>query len=306
MTVQAAPCTGLSNDCTEVRLVVDNRPRMYEYHVPQGAGCPSNNLPVVMFLHGGSGSAQGARNDIGYANADRNCYLVVVPEAVIFQAGGIWNAGDCLGLPPGSGYTGPKVGDGCGYVLERADVDDVRYIGALLDDLRSRVSYDPRRVYATGFSLGGSMVHRLACEMSTRVAAAAVIEGQLKVAPCRPERPVPMQQWSALGDTSSPYAGGTGDPSTPYTASVHLQNLGLPPFASPTSTMSFNSPRVPGATDSVRVWSGNGVSYVLHTLSQQLQHTWLRNDPLAFDWREVNWQFLSQYSHGSKRRSSRH
>jgi hypothetical protein len=51
------------------------------------------------------------------------------------------------------------------------------------------------------------------------------------------------------------------------------------------------------------------VSYVLHTLSQQLQHTWLRNDPLAFDWREVNWQFLSQYSlpaHGSKRRSSRH
>lgn len=306
--VQAAPCTGSPSDCVEVQLTVDGRERLYQYHVPQGASCPSFNLPVVMFLHGGGGRADGARGELGYASSDRNCHLLVFPEAVVFPTGGLWNPGDCIGLPASSGYRGPQTGDGCGYGLDKLGIDDVRYMRALLDDLKSRVSYDTRRVYASGFSHGAGMVQRLACELSTRITAIAAIEGTIKVPQCTPARGVPVIQWAALGDTRVPYAGGTGDTSVPYTMSVHLANLGLPPFTSPTSTSVVNSTRVPGVTDSVRVWSGTS-SVVLHTLSQPLDHTWLFDDPVAFDWQETNWTFFKQYAlppAETKRRTVRH
>jgi dienelactone hydrolase len=164
----------------------------------------------------------------------------------------------------------------------------VRYIEAVLDDLKSRVSYDSRRVYATGFSYGAAMVHRLACEMSTRLAGASAVEGTIKVPVCTPARVVPFIHWAALGDDRVPFFGGEGDTSVPYTVSIHLANLGLPPFRSPTEY---------------------GAALVLHTLSQQAGHTWLYEKPPAFDWQQMNWDFLSSYSLPSttgKRRAARH
>ena len=98
----AAPCTGNPADCAEVTFNLDGAERLYVYHVPQSSSCPSFNLPVVLHLHGGTGNATSGRGDTEYANGDKNCYVLVWPQAVIFPAGGVWNAGDCIGLPPSS------------------------------------------------------------------------------------------------------------------------------------------------------------------------------------------------------------
>jgi len=307
----AANCSGSPADCVEVRFTVDGLERLYQYHVPQGPTCPSFQLPVVMFLHGGGGNATHTRESMGYASSDKNCYLLVFPQAVQFPAGGIWTPGNCIGIPASSGYRGPTTDPGCGFGLENLGINDVHYIGALLDDLKGHVSYDARRVYASGFSHGGGMIHRLACELSERIAAIAPLEGTIKIPQCTSSRGVSVMEWAALTDTTSPFAGGTSDTSVPYTISVHLTNLQLPAFAAPTQTSVSPSPLTPTITDSIRIWQTerDGSTVVLHTLTGALQHTWLFDHPVAFDWQEINWTFFKQYSlplQESKRRSVRH
>lgn len=310
-TAHAADCTGLPADCTQVALTVDSRSRIYQYHLPQGSSCENTRLPVVLFLHGGNGTANAIRQSVGYASSDRNCFIYVFPEGARAEGGGVWNSGDCRGLPQGSGYTGPTVLPGCGYGLDQAGVSDVTYVSALLDDLRQRIGFDSRRVYASGWSLGGGMTHRLACELSDRITAIAPIEGTMKIPPCQPARAVPMMQWASLGDTTSPFGGGNGDTSVPYSVAVRLAACALPSYASPTTTFVVPSTLSVAVTDSVRQWSGgrDGCTVVLHTLSSQLAHDWLLADPPAFDWQEANWSFFKQFSipaSSAKRRAVRH
>jgi len=296
--VHGADCNGSAADCTEVSLSVDGRSRIYQYHLPQGSSCAKTNLPVVLFLHGGNGTANGIRQSLGYGSSDRNCFIYVFPEGARGTGGGVWNSGDCLGLPQGSGYTGPTTQPGCGYGLDQAGVSDIRYVAALLDNLKQRTGFDSRRVYASGWSLGGGMTHRLACELSDRITAIAPIEGTMKIPPCTPPRAVPMMEWASLGDTTSPFAGGSGDTSVPYSVAVRLAACSLPIYTSPTTAFVVPSALSATITDSVKQWSGgkDGCVVVLHTLSSQLPHDWLLADPVAFDWQETNWSFFKQYA----------
>jgi len=221
----------------------------------------------------------------------------------------VWTPGDCVGLPAGSGYTGPKTSPGCALASEQAGVNDVRYIAAVLDDLKTRVAYDSRRVYASGWSHGGGMTHRLSCELSHRIAAIGPVEGTIKIAQCTPTRAVPVIEWASLGDTTSPFGGGSSDASVPYTISVHLDLKNLPVFPSPTTSFVVNSTVVPGATDSVRQWLGGkeGSAVILHTLSANLIHSWLNDNPPAFDWQETNWTFFKQVAlPAGRKRAVRH
>lgn len=296
--IAAADCTGAPADCVETTITVDGIARIYQYHVPQSVACSTTNLPLVLFLHGGGGTANQVRASVGYETGEKNCYVEVFPQGIHYSEGALWTPGECIGLPAQSGYTGATTPPGCGYGLEQAGVSDVRYIGAVLDDLKHRVSYDARRVYAMGWSHGGGMTHRLACEMSDRITAIAPIEGTIKIAQCNPARAVPVIEWGSLGDTTSPFSGGSGDSSVPYSVSVHLVVSQLPPYASPTSTFVVPSVLNGAVTDTVKQWVGgkDESSVILHTLSAQLPHNWLFLDPVAFDWREINWTFFKQYS----------
>src|SRR5260221_19774 len=56
-------------------------------------------------------------------------------------------------------------------------VDDVAYASAIIDDVESKYSVDRKRIYLLGHSNGGFMVHRLACDLSSRVAAVVSLAG---------------------------------------------------------------------------------------------------------------------------------
>ncbi len=81
---------------------------------------------------------------------------VAYPDGI----GGSWNAGGCCGQ------------------AEADDLDDVGFILALVDELVASYSIDPDRVYLTGFSNGGLLAYRLACE-SDRFAAIAPVGATL-------------------------------------------------------------------------------------------------------------------------------
>ena len=67
---------------------------------------------------------------------------------------------------------------------------------------------DPRRIYATGFSLGGFMCNRLACQLNNRIAAIASVAGTIGSAlNCVPGRAFPVCHFHGTGDSTIAYNG---------------------------------------------------------------------------------------------------
>lgn len=165
--------------------------RGFQVHVPPSyqKGKP---MPVVVMLHGGGGSGlqlelESSRMD---PIADREGFITVYPNGTGLIR--TWNGGNCCGK---------AVAD---------NVDDVGFVGALLDHVESLLCTDRRRVFASGMSNGAIMSHRLACELSQRIAAIAPVAGTIGVANCQPTRPVPVLAIHGTSDGHVPWDGGLG------------------------------------------------------------------------------------------------
>ena len=163
-------------------LEVGGRIRMYRAYRPATVRQP---VSVVVMLHGGFGSAREAERAYGWnALADREGFVVVYPDAV----GSTWNVGgDCCGIAASSG------------------IDDVGFVERVLSDLATVVTYDRSRVYAVGFSTGGMMAYRLACD-TTSFAAVGVVAGTL-LGDCLNPAPVSVMHVHGTADTTIPFLG---------------------------------------------------------------------------------------------------
>lgn len=145
-------------------------------------------LPLLLALHGRTQTMYDAES-IGGFDA-----MAVDPGAVVVYPQGsshAWNAGTCC----------------------TQGVDDVAFIGALIDRMEADFPVDPNRVFVVGGSNGGEMAERAACELSGRIAAIADVIGTLLV-DCQPSQPVSVIAIHGTADGSIPIDGGlTLDPS---------------------------------------------------------------------------------------------
>ncbi|KNZ31745.1 MAG: hypothetical protein AD742_17130 [Methylibium sp. NZG] len=162
--------------------------RTYLLHVPAGYRADAA-APVVLLLHGGGGSAAGVGAATGgfSALADKYNFIAVYPDSVA----GNWD-------------------DGRETITARTN--DVAFVAALLDALAVEYHVDAKRVFATGISNGGMMSHRLACDLSSRIAAIASVAANLPASlasTCSPGRPMPVAMFAGTADPIIPYAGGT-------------------------------------------------------------------------------------------------
>jgi polyhydroxybutyrate depolymerase len=89
--------------------------------------------------------------------------------------------------------------------------DEFAFVGQVLDDVAARFPVDSRRILASGFSQGGSMVWYLACRMPRRFAAFAPIAGAFwEPLPERCEEPrPPLIHVHGTSDATVPLAGRT-------------------------------------------------------------------------------------------------
>lgn len=190
----AAGANSLSPGDYRFELQSDGRTRSYLMHVPpQAAGGP---LPLVISLHGGGGNAEQQRSSTAMdAAADRDGYVVVYPNGSGPRRDRLltWNAGNC-----------------CGYA-QRLGIDDVAFIGRLIDDVERRAAIDDRRVYVAGHSNGGMLAHRVGAMLSSRVAAVASVAGAY-VPPPGGVRAMPVLHIHSVDDPRAPYHGGLGPP----------------------------------------------------------------------------------------------
>ena len=186
---------GAGAETIERQVRVGTAQRSYEVDVPaRGDGAPA--LPVVIVFHGGGGSADSVRRQTRMsAKGAAEGFIVVYPQGSGGIAGRLrtWNAGTC-----------------CGRAMQQR-VDEVAFVAALLDDLHATVAIDGARVYATGISNGGLMAYEVACALADRVAAIAVVAGEMTALDrCRPSRPVPVLVIHGSADRNLPIDGGIG------------------------------------------------------------------------------------------------
>lgn len=175
------------------------RTRTWRVRAP--ASYDGSPRPVMVVLHGGGGTGEQIENSSGFdAIAEREHVIVVYPNGIAANESATnpitraqtWNAGAC-----------------CGPAASQA-IDDVGFVGAVLDRVEAGACVDQRRVFATGMSNGGMMSYRLGCELASRIAAIAPVAGSLQVPACAPSRRVPLFAVHGSLDENVPYGGGTG------------------------------------------------------------------------------------------------
>jgi polyhydroxybutyrate depolymerase len=196
-------CSGKSSQPLDSTwtLSVGGVDRTVQAHVPASYD-PTKPLPLVLNFHGYSSSAFEQTFLTGFSQkADAESFIVLYPEG--------------SGSPPGF-----DAGLCCGSAA-RDKVDDMGFTRAILAEATSRLCVDNKRVFVTGFSNGGFMSHRIACELADVVAAVAPVSGVLPVPAdsCRPARPIPVLDFHGTADGTVAYDGNTqyGWPSAPDT-----------------------------------------------------------------------------------------
>jgi len=169
--------------------------RSYEIDVPAHRE-RAQALPVVIVFHGGGGAADSVRRQSRMsARGEADGFITVYPQGSGGIAGRLktWNAGTC-----------------CGPAMQQR-IDEMAFVAALLDDLAAAVAIDRARVYATGISNGGMMAYEVACAFADRIAAIAVVAGEMTALErCRPSRPVPVLVIHGSDDRNLPVDGGVG------------------------------------------------------------------------------------------------
>lgn len=252
--------------------------RTFLVHLPPSYG--TKFQAIVINYHGYDNTAQrtAQHTNMG-AEADKAGFILVFPQAV--DSPPSWDAG--------IGHDGPT-----------GDADDVQFTRDLISYMENNYCVDTHRIYVTGYSEGGGMVYRLACELSQQVAAFATVEGAFYHVPggCNPSRPVPFLEIHGQADQLAPYG---GNPNAGMASVQTMLNLwlGIDQCKS-TNKVIFQKADVTGIE-----WPNCAAGTVVeHYRISDGGHTWPGSSPepaLGFttqtiDANVVIWNFFSQFT----------
>ena len=193
--ITTCPATKLAPvDKQEKTITVKGVSRKYILHVPT-AYKGDSPVPLVVDFHPIGGSADNWFGSSPYkAETD--------PEGVV----SVYPDGMDSPMKMGASYAKAWNVKGC-----CTTADDTAFARALVAEIKKIACIDPKRVYATGFSMGGGMTHFSACHLADIFAAAAPAAFDLlkeNVDICKPVRPLAMIMFRGTNDGTVVYDGG--------------------------------------------------------------------------------------------------
>jgi polyhydroxybutyrate depolymerase len=157
----------------------------------------STPTPLIVSLHGYSVDISTLEVRLPFEPlADSYNFIYVQPQGTLDSTGRrFWNGTDAC----------------CAY--DNSSVNDSAYLRALIDAIRRNYAVDPKRIYITGYSNGGFMAHRMACDHADLIAAVVSYAGATFLDPgaCVPTEPVSILQIHGTEDPVILYGGGTYD-----------------------------------------------------------------------------------------------
>jgi len=166
--------------------------RTYLLSVPNSNTNEANPRPLLIAMHGYGGRGAGMRRMFERDDRFADEYVMLYPD-------GAGNANTARGWNSGH----PEC---CGPALAN-NVNDVAFIREMVSQTAQQTCIDLNRVYATGFSNGGDMAQRLACDAADLMAAVTSVAGRFDYhsTACPGTRPVPAVLYRGLRDLTVPY-----------------------------------------------------------------------------------------------------
>ena len=147
---------------------IDDRTREYYLSLPQDTSKP---FPLIINFHGFKSHAidqQGFSQMDNYAH--QNGVGIVYPEGIKRS----WNVG---------------------HKRMKNNEDDIGFVNALIDSVSSKYNIDSDRIYACGFSNGGTFSYELICGLSNKIAAFGSVGGNFSINEkrvCNIDREIPL------------------------------------------------------------------------------------------------------------------
>ncbi len=178
----------MSQETINATIMHDSLERSYILYVPEKY-TGDEEVPLVFNFHGYTSAAD---QQMFYGDfrplADQHNFIVVHPQGTIDE------------------YGNPFFNADWG-----AEVDDIGFAIALIDELAANYNINQNRIYSTGMSNGGFMSYTLACHQADRFAAIASVTGTMTIfqvgGQCVPSREVPVMEIHGTQDETVPYEG---------------------------------------------------------------------------------------------------
>lgn len=178
-------------NCT---VTYDDLDRQFSYYLPSNYSAESEDLPLLLSLHGGDDTSESNISYTGFADlAEEQKFIALFPQGSVAEDKGAtgWFAGTC----------------------DTSEVCDLGYIEFILDSLITEINLniDLDRVYATGFSNGAFMAYSLACNLSEIIAGVAAVAGSMEIesiSSCNPIHSMPILHIHGDADLQIPVVGG--------------------------------------------------------------------------------------------------
>jgi polyhydroxybutyrate depolymerase len=168
-------------------------------------------VPLIVSLHGFGGSGD---SYIQYweknKQVDARGFIVAAPTGTTDSKGrSFWNATDAC----------------CDK--DQSGIDDAKYLRTVIETVQSVYAIDPKSIHVTGYSNGGFMAHRMACEHADTVASIAAVAGAAATneKSCSPKQPIHILHIHGMKDAVIRYGGGklknyTSDIRVPHPGAV--------------------------------------------------------------------------------------
>jgi len=220
------------------------RPAMVD--IPQNYD-PTVTHPLLVFLHGsGTVASLPQAAFFGVLNTvDEKDLVLLLPDGTLNEDGNFfWNGTPACCDPNDA-------------------IDDVGYLSGLIEEAKQTYNIDENRVYLLGYSNGGFMSFRMACEASELITAIVSLAGSTFADPadCQPAtRPVSVLQVHGTADTTILYEG----VADAYPSAVDT----VESFAS-AAGCDTDSPTIVGNTDLVSMVEGEETEQVAYTTGCQ-------------------------------------
>ena len=164
----------------------DEKIREYYVSLPEDTSKP---FPIIINFHG---FLSHAMDQQGFSQMDhyahQNGIGVIYPEGVKRS----WNVGKAI----------------------LNDENDIGFVNALIDSVSSKYNIDSNRIYACGFSNGGTFSYELMCGLSNKIAAFGSVGGNFSINEnrlCNIDREIPLIHIHGTRDRLQKYNHSDGD-----------------------------------------------------------------------------------------------
>ena len=149
------------------KINIDGKKREYYVSLPENTSKP---IPLIINFHGFLDRAINQKEFSQMDNyAHQNGVGVVYPEGVKRS----WNVGKAI----------------------LSNENDIGFVNALIDSVSSKYNIDSDRIYACGFSNGGTFSYELICSLSNKIAAFGSVGGNFSINKkrvCNIDREIPL------------------------------------------------------------------------------------------------------------------